>query len=449
MSSRFRTRWGRGVIATAVLALACTLSPAAGADDVTQDDIDRAKQAEASTSTSVANLEAQLSQLTADSDAATIEAQASNETYLEALDELDTATQDAQTAQGNADTAASNTATAREDLGATVVQIYQDGGNALDALTPYLTSDSLGDLADKDVALQRAGERSDAEVQNVEALQAVADTLQDLADQKKSEKQTAADTAEQAKQDADTKAADAQQQVADAQVQRATLIEQLATQRNTTVGLETQRQAQLEAAQKAKEEAEAKAAAEAAAQAAAQAQAEAQAQADAAASQAAQEEAASSSGSEEYSGSGGYSGSSESSYSDSSGSADPVSYSGSGGASAAISAAYSYTGVPYVWAGESYGGVDCSGLTMLAWRAAGVYLTHSSRVQYGQGSQVPLASAQPGDLVFWSSNGTQSGIYHVAMYLGGGQMIEAPTFGYTVRVTSMRYAGTMPYAVRL
>ena len=56
---------------------------------------------------------------------------------------------------------------------------------------------------------------------------------------------------------------------------------------------------------------------------------------------------------------------------------------------------------------------------------------------------------QPGDLVFWSSNGTQSGIYHVAMYLGGGQMIEAPTFGYTVRVTSMRYAGTMPYAVRL
>ena len=112
-----------------------------------------------------------------------------------------------------------------------------------------------------------------------------------------------------------------------------------------------------------------------------------------AASQAAQEEAASSSGSEEYSGSGGYSGSSESSYSDGSGSADPVSYSGSGGASAAISAAYSYTGVPYVWAGESYGGVDCSGLTMLAWRAAGVYLTHSSRVQYGQGSQVPQLSS--------------------------------------------------------
>ena len=55
----------------------------------------------------------------------------------------------------------------------------------------------------------------------------------------------------------------------------------------------------------------------------------------------------------------------------------------------------------------------------------------------------------PGDLVFWSEDGTQSGIYHVAMYLGDDQMIEAPTFGMTVRVTSMRYSGIMPYAVRL
>ena len=85
---------------------------------------------------------------------------------------------------------------------------------------------------------------------------------------------------------------------------------------------------------------------------------------------------------------------------------------------------------------------------MLSWRSAGVYLTHSSRVQYGEGTLVPLGSVQPGDLVFWSDNGTQSGIYHVAMYLGDDQMIEAPTFGMTVRVTSMRYSGAMPYAVR-
>ena len=109
----------------------------------------------------------------------------------------------------------------------------------------------------------------------------------------------------------------------------------------------------------------------------------------------------------------------------------------------------SYIGTPYVWAGESASGLDCSGLTMVAYEAAGVYLTHSSRVQYGQGTHVPLDAAQPGDLVFWSSDGSQSGIYHVAIYLGDDMMIEAPTFGMTVRVTSMRYSGVMPYAVRL
>jgi len=108
----------------------------------------------------------------------------------------------------------------------------------------------------------------------------------------------------------------------------------------------------------------------------------------------------------------------------------------------------SYIGTPYVWAGESASGLDCSGLTMVSYAAAGVDLTHSSRVQYGEGVQVPLDAVQPGDLVFWSSDGSQSGIYHVAIYLGDDTMIEAPTFGMTVRVTSMRYSGIMPYAVR-
>ncbi len=86
-----------------------------------------------------------------------------------------------------------------------------------------------------------------------------------------------------------------------------------------------------------------------------------------------------------------------------------------------------YLGVPYVWGGESYGGVDCSGLTMLAWESAGVDLPHLSRAQYGYGTHVSLGDMEAGDLIFWSSDGTQSGIYHVALYLGDGEMIEAPT----------------------
>lgn len=122
---------------------------------------------------------------------------------------------------------------------------------------------------------------------------------------------------------------------------------------------------------------------------------------------------------------------------------------GSAGGQAAIAAARQYLGVPYVWGGESGSGLDCSGLTKIAWEAAGVSLPHDSRQQYGQGTQVPVDQAQPGDLLFWSDDGSQPSIYHVAMFLGDDQMIEAPTFGQTVRETKVRHQGLMPNAVRL
>jgi len=122
---------------------------------------------------------------------------------------------------------------------------------------------------------------------------------------------------------------------------------------------------------------------------------------------------------------------------------------GSAGGQAAIAAARQYLGVPYVWGGESGSGLDCSGLTKLAWEAAGVSLPHDSRQQYLQGTQVPVDQVQPGDLLFWSDDGSQPNIYHVAMALGGDQMIEAPTFGQTVKETAVRHEGLMPNAVRL
>ena len=167
-------RHGHGVVATAVVALACTLAPSVLADPVDQSDIDRSKASERSTSTSIASLEARLAQESSNLEEAQIKAQAANEEYLAAVDELNKATKDAQTAQANADSAASSTTSARSDLGSIVVQTYQESGNPLDPLTPYLTSESLADLADADVALTRAGEKNNAKVQNVEALEAVA-----------------------------------------------------------------------------------------------------------------------------------------------------------------------------------------------------------------------------------------------------------------------------------
>ena len=455
-------RHGHGVVTTAVVALACTLAPSVLADPVDQSDIDRSKASERSTSTSIASLEAQLAEQSTTLEQAQIRAQVANEDYLTAVDDLSTATTEAQTAQTNADTAASSTAAARSDLGSIVVQTYQGSGNPLDPLTPYLTSESLADLADADVALDRAGENNNARVQNVEALQSVAASMQSIADQKVRDKESAATSAETAKSDAEAAARDAQSAVSTTQTNRQNLITQLAAQRNTTVELETQYQNQVEAERKAREEAAAQAAAKEASQKAAADLAQKQAAEAAARPQEtspapqeqapqpeptyqapAQDPATTSQPEPEASDDEGYAPAPAPE-------PEPTpapSYSGNA-ASTAISTAMSYLGTPYVWAGESAAGLDCSGLTMVSYEAAGVYLTHSSRVQYGQGTQVPLDAAQPGDLVFWSSDGSQSGIYHVAIYLGDDQMIEAPTFGMTVQVTSMRYYGAMPYAVR-
>ena len=455
-------RHGHGVVTTAVVALACTLAPSVLADPVDQSDIDRSKASERSTSTSIASLEAQLAEQSTTLEQAQIRAQVANEDYLTAVDDLSTATTEAQTAQTNADTAASSTAAARSDLGSIVVQTYQESGNPLDPLAPYLTSESLADLADADVALTRAGEKNNAKVQNVEALQSVAASMQSIADQKVRDKESAATSAETAKSDAEAAARDAQSAVSTTQTNRQNLITQLAAQRNTTVELETQYQNQVEAERKAREEAAAqaaakeaskKAAADLAQKQAAEAAARPQETSPAPQEQAPQPEPAYQAPAQDPA----TTSQPEPEASDDEGYApapapepEPApapSYSGNA-ASTAISTAMSYLGTPYVWAGESAAGLDCSGLTMVSYEAAGVYLTHSSRVQYGQGTQVPLDAAQPGDLVFWSSDGSQSGIYHVAIYLGDDQMIEAPTFGMTVRVTSMRYSGVMPYAVR-
>lgn len=104
----------------------------------------------------------------------------------------------------------------------------------------------------------------------------------------------------------------------------------------------------------------------------------------------------------------------------------------SGRASAAIAAARSKLGSPYVWAAEGPNAFDCSGLTLYAWRAAGVSLPHSSRMQANIGSRVSISALAPGDLVFYGSP-----IHHVALYVGGGQVIHAPQSGDVVRYASV------------
>jgi len=83
-------------------------------------------------------------------------------------------------------------------------------------------------------------------------------------------------------------------------------------------------------------------------------------------------------------------------------------------------------------------GFDCSGLTLYAWGAY-MNLDHYAASQYWQaGSYHPSTSnLMPGDLVFWSSNGSQSGIHHVAIYEGGGMVIQAPQSGEVIQETPL------------
>lgn len=115
-------------------------------------------------------------------------------------------------------------------------------------------------------------------------------------------------------------------------------------------------------------------------------------------------------------------------------------------------------GVPYSWGGGSLTGpsrgvdrgattvgFDCSGLTRFAFAGVGVLLPRWSGDQYNAGRKISPSQAKRGDLLFWGPGGSQ----HEAIYLGGGQMIEAQQTGVPVKVSPVRTAGMTPYVVRI
>ena len=118
----------------------------------------------------------------------------------------------------------------------------------------------------------------------------------------------------------------------------------------------------------------------------------------------------------------------------------------------------SQIGTPYSWgggkpAGPSRGiesgantvGYDCSGLTQFSYAGVGVLIPKYSGDQYNTGRKVPVAQAKRGDLLFWGPGGSQ----HVAMYLGGGKMLEASGSAGKVTVSPVRTSGLQPYAARI
>ena len=106
--------------------------------------------------------------------------------------------------------------------------------------------------------------------------------------------------------------------------------------------------------------------------------------------------------------------------------------------------ALSQIGRPYQWGGAGSYTYDCSGLTMVAWAQAGVFLLHYTGYQWEEGVHVPLDDLQRGDLLFYATdNSDPATIHHVGIYIGGGDMVDAPYTGVDVRIDSI-YQPTVP-----
>jgi peptidoglycan DL-endopeptidase CwlO len=98
-----------------------------------------------------------------------------------------------------------------------------------------------------------------------------------------------------------------------------------------------------------------------------------------------------------------------------------------GSAGKAVTFAYNALGVMYDYGADGPDGYDCSGLTSAAWRAAGKSLPHNAAAQYNATRRISRSELEPGDLVFYRSNG------HVGLYVGGGQIIDASRAGQPVK----------------
>lgn len=109
----------------------------------------------------------------------------------------------------------------------------------------------------------------------------------------------------------------------------------------------------------------------------------------------------------------------------------PYDYVGGRGGTAAKFAC-AQIGKPYVWGADGPSSYDCSGLTMAAWRAAGISLPHNAYQQYKNIRAVSRSQLQPGDLVFYYSD-----IHHVGIYVGGNWVVHAPRSGDKVRMRSL------------
>ena len=112
----------------------------------------------------------------------------------------------------------------------------------------------------------------------------------------------------------------------------------------------------------------------------------------------------------------------------------------------AISYAEQQLGKPYLWGGTGPDAFDCSGLVMMAYRAAGINIARTSQAQWATEVKVPASQAEPGDLVFFAgADGTTTDPGHVGIVIGDGKMVEAYATGFPIRISSYQGRGAIGF----
>ncbi|MDH6576667.1 C40 family peptidase [Kitasatospora sp. MAP5-34] len=379
---------------------------AAPADDPypSAEDIARAQAEADARATDTAAIEARLSAAQSELEQSGRVAEQAVEAYNGAQTRLAKARVEADASTRRAQAAEAARADAAGRAAELVAETYRQGASAeLSAINALLGADGPRALTERAAAVSMAGARTKDILDAATATSAEASRASAAARTAAQDARRAAEAVLAAKERAQARLATQQSEVADIGRRRERLLAALATARNTTVELERKRR-------EAQEAIAARAAEEAARAAAAAAQVSAATPG-----------------------------------------ADGSSADGAGsarGVDAALDFARSKIGLPYIWGGEGPTGYDCSGLTMMAWRTAGRSLTHFAADQYAESTPVSYRSLRPGDLVFWTHTGRAADIYHVAIYLGDDQMIEAPRPGTAIKQASLWIMGRPDFYAR-
>jgi peptidoglycan DL-endopeptidase CwlO len=384
-----------GIAAVIALGVCLTTVPAAHADGhhhgfPSQGDVSAAQQRVVNKARDVGAIEADLAAADQRLERLRIEAEMAVEAYNGAMYELEQARKTARIANARAHRAARKVQAERARIGRLVAAAYQSG-SAVKQFGMLLQADGIGTLLSQYSATASAEASFNAEYDAFVAASTVAKVYQAQARRALGARHAAAVRAAKLKKKAAAAVAEQERAVASINARKQELIAELAKAQHISVRLAKERLAAIERLQKKRAEAAAEAAAAAAANG---------------------------------------------------GTTHPAS--ASGDAQKAIDFALAQIGEPYVWAAAGPDAWDCSGLTMGAWRAAGVYLPHYSVDQYAQSQPVSEFELRPGDLVFWASDpANPRTIFHVGLYIGAGEMIEAPAPGEYVRVESI-YAWEQP-----